>query len=175
MAGTTTARKRRDAPDPDKVRALLRAIEDDVRLQVFVLLTLGLGFRKGEALGLQWQDIDLETGEITINQHVVHLSAAYGGLQPREGAKTAAGERESPIHELLNTALQRLSRQQKEEYLAGVWAQNRARRTSARKYDNPSAPPNDPRCWVLATRAGSMPSPDNITRDFKALCVRAGA
>ena len=49
----TTARKRRDAPDPDKVRALLRAIEDDVRLQVFVLLTLGLGFRKGEALGLQ--------------------------------------------------------------------------------------------------------------------------
>jgi integrase len=170
----STVRKRREAPDSDRVRALLRAVEDDHRLQVFVLLTLGLGFRKGEALGLQWQDVNLETGEITVNRHVVHLNAAYGGLQHRKGAKTAAGDRESPIHELLSTALQRLSRQQKEEYVAGVWARTRALRTSARRYENPSAPPNDPRCWVLATRSGTMPSPDNITRDFKALCVRAG-
>jgi len=170
----STTRKRRDAPDSNKVRSLLRAVQDDMRLPVFVLLTLGLGLRKGEALGLQWHDINLETGEITINRHVVHLNAAFGGLQQREGARTAAGERESPIHELLSTALQRLSRQQKEEYLAGVWAKNRAYRTCARKYDNPSAPPNDPRCWVLPTRSGTMPSPDNITRDLKALCVRAG-
>jgi integrase len=105
----STRRKRREAPDANKVRALLQASEDDPRLHVFLLLTLGHGFRNGEALGLQWQDINLETGDVNINRHVVHLNAAYGGLQQQEGAKTAAGERGSPIHDMLSTALQRLS------------------------------------------------------------------
>lgn len=50
----------------DEVHAALRAFQSVDELDCFVHLMLGLGLRPGEALGLQWSDIDEEDGRITI-------------------------------------------------------------------------------------------------------------
>ena len=50
---------------PDNARAILAAVEGD-RLAPLVAVTLGVGLRLGEALGLRWSDVDLDAGTLAI-------------------------------------------------------------------------------------------------------------
>lgn len=50
---------------PDDARAILAAVEGD-RLAPLVAVTLGVGLRLGEALGLRWADVDLEAGTLAV-------------------------------------------------------------------------------------------------------------
>src|ERR1051326_3831995 len=59
------AKRKRTAPDPDRVARLLAHTQDDAALQLFVLMCIGGGLRRGEALGLTWGAVDLETGQVT--------------------------------------------------------------------------------------------------------------
>lgn len=50
-------RKKHQAPKMDDLKRLLDATRED-RLHAMILVALGLGLRRGEVLGLKWEDID---------------------------------------------------------------------------------------------------------------------
>ncbi|MDQ2874244.1 MAG: tyrosine-type recombinase/integrase [Actinomycetota bacterium] len=61
---------RRDVPwTPAEALAFLKGSRDDPLYAAFVLLLL-YGMRRGEALGLRWQDIDFDRQVIRIGQQV---------------------------------------------------------------------------------------------------------
>jgi integrase len=91
-----------DAPkvpqsDPDaltraQVRRLLEAASGD-RLEALFVLAVATGLRQGELLGLEWQDIDLETGSVRVRQALVRRDGDYH----RDAPKTDRSKRTVPI------------------------------------------------------------------------------
>jgi integrase len=68
----------------DQVRQFLTAIASD-RLFPAILLSFVTGFRRGELLGLRWQDVDLETGILEVRQTLAR-ARTYG--TPDDGRRT---------------------------------------------------------------------------------------
>ncbi|MBE0430087.1 MAG: site-specific integrase, partial [Thermoleophilia bacterium] len=60
---------------PEQVRAFLEAVKGD-RLEAFYTVATALGLRRGEALALRWEDIDLEAGALTVRHTLQNL---HGG------------------------------------------------------------------------------------------------
>jgi integrase len=90
-----------DAPTAQEARAILDAATGD-RLEAVAVLALGLGLRRGELLGLQWPDVDLETRSLTMNRTRQYM--------PGEGLvvsapKTTASARTIPLPDRCATAL----------------------------------------------------------------------
>lgn len=54
---------------PAEARSFLAAIKGD-RLEALYSVALTMGLRQGEALGLEWQDVDLELGYLRINKQL---------------------------------------------------------------------------------------------------------
>jgi integrase len=52
---------------PEQARAFIQSIKNH-RLEALFSTALALGYRQGEALGLQWADVDLERGTLTVKQ-----------------------------------------------------------------------------------------------------------
>lgn len=52
---------------PDEARTFLRAVRGD-RYEALYVLAITTGMRQGELLGLQWPDVDLSAGKITISR-----------------------------------------------------------------------------------------------------------
>ena len=63
-------RQRGTAWPQDELRRFLRGVEQD-RLYALWRLVLAVGCRRGEALGLNWDHVDLRSGVITISQAYV--------------------------------------------------------------------------------------------------------
>ncbi len=55
--------------DATQAAALLRAARGD-RYEALYVLCLMCGLRQGEALGLRWSDIDLDTGTLRVNRQL---------------------------------------------------------------------------------------------------------
>jgi len=72
----------------ETLRSFLEATRDD-ELSALWMLIATTGLRRGEALGLRWSDIDLETGRAQINQTVIAIGWNVHFGQP----KTQAGRR----------------------------------------------------------------------------------
>ena len=82
----------------------------DQRLLLLLMLT---GMRRGEVLGLRWEDIDLSEQVIHVRRNVTHCN----GNQPIIGTpKTDNGSREVPLDPFL---LNRLMPLQKDGYILG--------------------------------------------------------
>ena len=47
--------------NPEQARAFLDAVRGD-RLEALYSVALAIGLRRGEALGLRWDDVDLDAG-----------------------------------------------------------------------------------------------------------------
>jgi integrase len=78
-----------------ETQALLTALDvhPDPRTALALRLMLACGLRRGEALGLQWQDIDLESGLLTVRR----VWTEGGGKQRVSEPKTAGSARTVPI------------------------------------------------------------------------------
>jgi integrase len=63
----------REAIPPDHAYALLDAVQGD-RLEA--LYTVALGLRRGEALGLKWQDVDLDAGVLHVRRALQRVKGA---------------------------------------------------------------------------------------------------
>ena len=72
----------------DTLRTFLEATRDDELSPLWALIAT-TGLRRGEALGLRWSDIDLDTGRAQINQTVIAIGWNIHLGQP----KTQAGRR----------------------------------------------------------------------------------
>ena len=71
-----------------QVRAFLEATKDDRLYPLWRLLCL-TGMRRGEVLGVKWQDIDLEAGRLSVRRSLIPLGGEVIVSEP----KTARGRR----------------------------------------------------------------------------------
>lgn len=85
---------------------LREALEDATPLASLLALMLLTGLRPGEALGLRWDDIDLERGTLTVRRNVTWAGSTWHIGRP----KTRAGERTVALPALAVRLLSRLER-----------------------------------------------------------------
>jgi integrase len=136
----------------DEARQFLESARaDNDPLYAAYVLILVLGLRRGEALGLGWEDVDLDAGELRVAWQLQRV----GGKLLRRETKTVSSEAPLPLPDICSTALkERRERQDEWRDLAGhAW-----RGTDL----------------VISTRYGLPVEPRNFHRDFKARCAKAG-
>lgn len=143
---------------PDDARAILVAVEGD-RIEPLVTVTLGVGLRLGEALGLRWADVDLKDGTLSVRTALrrtpVEFREEGEPIYRLVAPKTDRSRRTIQLPEFVAAALQRQRRAQVEARLAagGRWLENDL---------------------VFAGTIGGPLPPGSVTRRFEALIARAG-
>jgi integrase len=129
---------------------LLEEIRGD-RLEPLFRLMLATGLRRGEALALQWRDVDLDAGMLRVRWTLTRTSR---GLQLSE-PKTDKSRRVVPLpRSAVETLKAHRARQADERSSAtGVWQDNGL---------------------VFTTEIGTPLEPRNVLRRFEQLAQRAG-
>ena len=95
--------------DDETRKRLLGIIDDmpDEPLTLAIRLGLGAGLRNEEAIGLKWDNVDLDAGIIKIRSVI----CMAGGKVVEKGPKTSAGRREIPIDPDLTARLRRRAKE----------------------------------------------------------------
>ena len=104
----------------DEVLTFCAALDHEERAGALLLLIAMTGVRKGEALGVPWRDIDLDTGEMWITQSLVKVD---GNKLPtlQSNVKTEESESIIPLPPDVVAALRRWRAfQSQERLLAGA-------------------------------------------------------
>jgi integrase len=100
---------------PEQARTFLNAAKDD-RLESLYWLALTTGMRRGEILGLRWQDVDLEEATLTVRVQLQRIRGKAQLVEP----KTATSRRTIALPPVTIEALRRQrTRQDRERMLAG--------------------------------------------------------
>lgn len=134
-----------------EARQFLDAARAD-RLHALYELALRTGLRKGELLGLHWEDLDLTTGTASIRHSLQRTRT--GGLTHLP-TKTRASERRIALPtECLHSLKKQQERQDKERETAGSAWQDSS--------------------LVFTTPTGRPLDPANLTRRFRSFLNRAG-
>lgn len=135
---------------PDQARMLLEAARGD-RLEALYSVAIALGLRRGEALGLRWEDVDLDRGVLQVK---VALHRIGGKLQLAE-PKTPGSRRSINLPRISIAALRAHKVRQLEERLkAGdKWKESG---------------------HVFTSTIGTPMEPSNFRRAFQKLLARAG-
>jgi integrase len=133
-----------------RARQVLRAAKTE-RLYALYVLALCLGPRRGELLGLRWEDIDLDAGTLEVVQALQRVGGALRFVRP----KTEDSACTIPLPPLCIDALREHRRQQFTER-ADAWSN-----------------------WqenglVFPTRIGTPMEPDNLRRSWGRIRVTAG-
>jgi integrase len=136
----------------DEARKFLESarVTHDPLYAAYVLI-LVLGLRKGEVLGLSWDNVNLDAGELHVSRQ---LQRVHGRLLHAE-TKTEGSSAVLPLPEICVTALR------------------------LREKDQGSARATDGDAWdesdlVFTTRYGRPVEPRNFSRSFVGACQRAG-
>jgi integrase len=136
--------------DADEVAALLAAASG-TRLEAMWTVLVTLGLRRGEALGLRWDDVDLDAGVMHVERSVVRVEGV--GLVVGE-PKTERSRRTLPLPAVTLEALRAHHRRQAAERLrAKVWVDDQV---------------------VFSTKHGTTIEPRNVNRELNRLCEVAG-
>lgn len=149
---TGTPRPRRFEPlTADEARQFLTAVRGH-RLHALFELAFHTGLRKGELLGLRWEDLDLASGTATIHRSLQRTRSQ--GLTVLN-TKTLASERRIALPtECINSLKIHQERQQEERQVPGTgWTDNGL---------------------VFTTSKGGPLDPTNLTRRFRRLLHSAG-
>ena len=85
---------------PDELGSFLRSVEDDPYYAAWVLAA-NTGMRRGEVLGLRWQDIDFDRRRLSIRQTIISIDYQVEISEP----KTARGRRSVALDSGTVTAL----------------------------------------------------------------------
>src|SRR5579859_5604834 len=148
-------RARRPAPSLEDARRLLAALAADPLMKAFALLWLGEGLRRGETLGLRWDDIYFEEGYLLVQRRVNRVQGR--GLLIREGAKSDEGNRAQPLAKIVIEALKERRHQQDDDH-------SRAGTNWKGTADG----------FVFTTTIGTHIEPRNVNRAFTGALKRAG-
>jgi integrase len=101
---------------PEEARTFLEGIGAD-RLEALYRVALAVGLRSGEALGLRWEDIDLDARRL----HVTYALQRVDGRLVMVEPKTERSRRTVPLPEVVVDALRRHRRRQlQDRLLAGA-------------------------------------------------------
>lgn len=85
----------------EQAQALLQALRGD-RMEALYYLDIGTGLRRGELLGLRWQDIDMERAVLSVRQTVQRVKGHGKVIAP---PKTERGVRAAAIPQFVIRAL----------------------------------------------------------------------
>lgn len=129
----------------EEARHFLAAVADD-RLCALWALLLTTGLRRGEVLGLRWEDVDVKRRRLAVRQTVVAIGYDVDISEP----KTMAGRRSVSLDPTTVAALKTHRRRQSEERLR-------------------AGPAQDESGLVFTTEDGSMIHPDRISKVFAQL------
>ncbi|MGA5159675.1 site-specific integrase [Streptomyces pseudogriseolus] len=149
---TGTPRPRRFDPlTADEARQFLNTTQGH-RLNALFELALHTGLRKGELLGLRWEDLDLDRGTAAVRRTLQRTST--GGLTTLP-TKTRASERRIAVPtRCLQSLKHHHEQQQREREAAGTTWQHNGH--------------------VFTTLQGRPIDPTNLTRTFTTLLSKAG-
>lgn len=148
-------RRKVSAPTYEEAAALFRACQDD-RLWCFWVVVLGLGLRRGEALGLRWDDFDMDAKTLLVQRQIQRVRDGSGrsGLVAKT-LKTQASRATIAVPDLILGLLEAHRRQQRAERMRSpVW--------------------HDEANLVFTTSIGTALEPRNINRSWQSVCDRAG-
>jgi len=67
---------------PDEAKQLLKAVRGD-RLEALYTVALALSLRQGEALGLRWQDIDVDARSLTVRYQLQRVDGKPALVEPK--------------------------------------------------------------------------------------------
>jgi integrase len=138
-------RQRPEWSPAEAARFLAACERSRLRYAPLCALALLTGLRRGEAVGLEWRDVDFAGRRLMVRRQRTTL----GGVPRTAPLKTKTARRVVPLSERAAAVLRRQWERLPEE----------GRR--------PEAP-------VFATERGTPPHPDNIRRSLLALCRQAG-
>lgn len=99
--------------DLDQARAFLTTVKGD-RLEALYTVAFAIGLRRGEALGLQWGDVNLASGTVTIRRELQRIE---GALRLTDYTKSRSSRRVIVLPEQAVEALREHRRRQLEERL----------------------------------------------------------
>jgi integrase len=134
----------------DQVQAVLDTAKDD-RLEALWTLGLILGMRPGELAGLRWEDVDFDTGVISVMQSLKH---SRGTLWQGDTKTRQSRRRFKALPVTLAALKSHRARQAAEKLKAGeVWTDTGL---------------------VFTTEIGTPIDPANLRRAFRALIKAAG-
>ncbi|WP_410794050.1 tyrosine-type recombinase/integrase [Kribbella sp. C-35] len=150
---------------PADATAFLAAIRDE-RLYALYAVALSLGLRRGEALGLRWQDIDLDNGAVSV-EHGLHR---VGGKLQLGSVKTDGSSRVIPVPKPLLAVLTK-HRAAQEVERAGHLAELAA---PDKKEEKAAALRAWEQGYVFTTTIGTPIEPRNVNRHFDAMCAKSG-
>jgi integrase len=148
-----SARRRRGASwsSEEARRFLESARSDNDPLYAAYVLVLVLGLRKGEVLGLAWEDVDQDAAELAVGWQLQRL----GGQLVRRETKTDLSEATLPMPGICGAALKRLREDTKDRpiVVGPDWAGNSP---------------------IFTTRLGTPIEPRNFNRWWDQRCEAAG-
>lgn len=138
---------------PEQVTLLLVAAEGSRYWTLFAFIA-ATGTRKGEALGLRWEDIDFEAGTVTIRRTLYRLK---GKLKTSSPKSVKSGRVLYPAPELL-AELEAARRQQRKDRLLArnVWQDSGFVFTT--ELGGPMDPRNSLRAFKAATASADLPT-----------------
>jgi integrase len=169
-------RARRPAPSLDEARALLAGLSGDPLMTAFALLWLGEGLRRGETLGLRWDDIHFDEGYLLVQRRVNRVHGL--GLLIREGAKSDEGNRAQPLARIVIDALTERRRQQDDDRIrAGAnWKGTAEGFVFTTTVGTHIEPRNVNRAFAGALRRSGLEyqSPHSLRHDFAGLLLSSG-
>lgn len=132
-----------------QAQQLLATVKGD-RLEALYRIALGLGPRKGEILGLRWEDIDFSSATLRIAGSVQRQNRRL----ERSATKTEASVRTIALPPSLVAALTRhRACQEAERRAATDWQEHG---------------------MVFTSQLGTLLAPESLTEHFKALLAKAG-
>lgn len=143
------ARQEVEPLTPVEAKQLLRAAKGH-DWEALWTLYIGLGLRRGEALGLRWGDVDLENGRLRVVQS---LQRSRGELRLKS-PKTDTSRRRVVVPSFCIDALRRHQSSERVK-LASLGL------------------PIDPTTLVFTSQAGTPIEPRNVNRAFEALLKKA--
>ncbi len=149
-----------EPPDMDEAAALLAAAAED-KWSALWLVILGLGLRRGEALGLRWADIDFANQTLQVREIVQRVRGAADPVTGKRSSrlvtkppKTDASKRTLAVPETVVEELRAWRRHQHQMRVAApVWLAEDL---------------------VFTTSVGTAIEPRNVNRQWRKVCQAAG-
>jgi len=141
---------------PEEARTFLAAVRGD-RLEALYSVALTMGLRQGEALGLRWEDVDLDTGTM----HVRHQLQRIDGKLTLVPLKTARSRRTLALPDSITFGLREHRLRQLEDAVK-----------AGKRWKGPK--PNEDGAHVYTTAIGTPLEARNVVRAYTAIVKRAG-
>jgi len=142
-------RKELDILSPEQAEALIQAAKGE-RLEALFVLAITTGLRKGELLGLKWQDVDWNEGKLHVRRALTSVKGGFLEQPPKNGKG-----RTVVLTKLALNALHKHRAKQLEE------------RLQAGEYWHGSD-------YVFASEVGRPLQPKTVFAKFKHLLKKAG-